>query len=143
MSKLLPILICLLLVGCISISDEEVILDTMTEVPKGTTRRFISLRQIRKGMTRKEVASILSDKVVVGYELIEPISGQYKPIVVNNPYRSEAVKRGSASYHVDYYLEKIKIQDSIVSDEELMPLVFRDDKLVGEGWDFLKKKIKN
>ena len=143
MNRLLIAVICLTLSGCVTIGGEEDLFNENIDTQKETLRRFFSLRQIHKGMTRKEVASILGNKVVVGYELVDSQSGQYKPVTINNPYRVENVQKGSVNYCIDYYLEKIEVQDDIVSDDELVPLVFRDDKLVGQGWDFLKKKIKN
>jgi hypothetical protein len=132
----------LALSGCVT-SEEENRFSEKSGIQREISRRFISLRQVHKGLTRKEVASILGNKVLIGYELADHQGGQYKPVTTNNPYRVENVQKGSVNYHIDYYLKKIKVQDDIVSDDELVPLVFRDDRLVGKGWDFLKKKIKN
>lgn len=143
MNRLLIVVICLAFSGCVTSEVEEDLFNENIGTRKEISRRFISLRQVHKGMTRKEVASILGNRVVVGYELADPQRGRYKPVTINNPYRVENVQKGSVNYYIDYYLEKIKVQDDIVSDDELVPLVFRDDKLVGQGWGFLKKKIKN
>ncbi len=105
----------------------------------GMSRRFISLRQILPDMTRKEVAAVLGDEVVIGYQLIDEKSRRYKPITVPNPYRKERFVRGGMLYVVDYYLAGIKTPDGKVTDDELIPFVFAGDKLVGTGWLFLKK----
>ena len=142
MNRLLIAIICLVVSGCVTFEERDLYNENVIASGK-TARRFISLRQVHKGMTRKEVASILGNKIVTGYELVDPAVGQYKPITTKNPYRTEKVNKGAFSYNIDYYIEKINVQDGIVSDDELVPLVFRDDKLVGKGWDFLKKRIKN
>jgi len=100
-------------------------------------RRFISLRPVRLGMTRSEVKSVLARPVVVGYELSDPDTQQYKPITRDNPQRSEVVSRGARRYAVDYYITAVNHQDAVIADDELVPLVFFDDKLVGMGWEYL------
>ena len=107
-----------------------------------STRRFISLQPIDVGMTKKEVEAALTSKVIVGYELIDEKTGQYRPIIVTNPYRSETLTKGSEAFIVDYYLAGINQQDDKVTDDELVPLVFRKEKLIGFGWPFLEEKIK-
>ncbi len=106
------------------------------------SRRFISLRQIHKGMTQKEVEAILYNKVITGYEMSWMREGQYKPIVIKNPYRQENFQKGAKKFKIYYYLVGIKKADGQVTNDELVPLVFRDKKLVGKGWRFLRQKIK-
>ena len=110
--------------------------------PGGMARRFITLSQLRPGLSRVQAASLLGKDVVTGYELADAASGQYKPITVTNPYRSEAVEKNKRSYTVDYYLVGIKVPDGKISDDELVPLVFYNDQLIGSGWDFLDQNIK-
>ncbi len=38
---------------------------------------------------------------------------------------------------------KVKKSDDKITDDELAPLVFQNDKLIGQGWDFFKKEIKH
>jgi hypothetical protein len=107
------------------------------------SRRFISLHQVKEGMKKQEVQDILPVEVIVGYELTDPAGEQYRPIIIKNPQRSESVSKGKKNYTVDYYLLGIKTPDDQITDEELVPLVYLNDKLVGIGWNYYIKQIKN
>ncbi len=139
------VLLCVLLAGCAMNYDEM----SATEISKKIelsristlSRRFLSLGQIYPGMTRQDVQGVLGNKVIVGYELVDPAAQQYKPITVANPYRSEVITKGKRQFMTDYYLAGIQQADDVISDDELVPLVFQDDKLVGLGWTYLKENI--
>jgi len=100
-------------------------------------RRFISVSQIHSGLTRAEVTSLLGKEVVTGYSLTDESSGEYTPITAANPNSTETIQKGKKSYSVDYYLVGIKVADDKVSDDELVPVVFQNEKVVGIGWDYL------
>jgi hypothetical protein len=86
-------------------------------------------KAIQDGMTLDEVHKIMGTELVIGYKFQSP---DYKPLTIPNPYRSEAGK--DPSYFIEYYIEAINQPDNIVSDSELMPLIFKDGKLIGRGW---------
>ena len=102
------------------------------------THRFVSLQQVHNGMTLEEIQAVLGKQVIVGYELVDEKTGQFKPIVVNNPYRRETVKK----YDVAYFFVGIKKADDQITDDELVPLVFKNGRLTGMGWPFLETKLK-
>lgn len=104
----------------------------------GLTHRFISLQQVHGGMTLEEIQAVLGKQVIVGYELVDEKAGQFKPIVVNNPYRRETVKK----YDVAYFFVGIKKADDQITDDELVPLVFKNGRLVGIGWPYLEARLK-
>ena len=142
MRKIVIVACCFLLAGCFTVSENIAPSDeSVEESAGGMQRRFISLRQVYKGMTRQEVKGVLLPKVIVGYELKDEESKQYKPITISNPYRSKSIQKGSKHYDVDYYLFGIMKSDGQVSDEELVPLVFHGDRLIGYGWAFFNQKI--
>ncbi len=130
--------VCCLLTGCGVMLEELQPSDmkpaAMTAMPD-MKRRFVSLQQVRIGMSRTEVKSLLALPVVVGYELIDREGRQYKPLTMINPHRAEVIRQGSKAYEVDYYLVGICRQDDMVSDEELMPLIYFNDKVVALGWE--------
>lgn len=105
--------------------------------PDPAVRRFISLHQLQKGTSRAGAKAVLGNQVVIGYEMPDIQSQRYKPVVADNPYRSEELAKGSRVYVIDYYLTGIQKSDGMVSDDELTPLVFEADALIGWGWDFL------
>jgi hypothetical protein len=104
-------------------------------------RRFISLQRLHKGLTRAEAEALLGDKVVIGYELTDEKTGQYAPLTIVNPYRTQSLTKLWRQYTVVYYLVGIMNPDGQVTEDELFPLVFQSDRLVGMGWEFLRQKI--
>jgi len=93
-------------------------------------------------MTRLEVKGILGERVVTGYEMTDPKRGQFRPLTIENPYKTGIFIKDEKRYDVDYYVVGIKVPDDKISDDEVVPLVFFQDKLVGQGWQFLNTKIK-
>jgi hypothetical protein len=87
------------------------------------------LKAVQEGMTMDQVHKIMGQEFVIGYEFHAP---DYKPLTILNPYKSEAIK--GTDYFIEYYIEAIRQPDGIVSDNELMPLIFKNDKLIGRGW---------
>ncbi len=129
---------CLVLAGC-----ESVPVQSSLPADQGVmARRFVTLSQLRTGLTRAECATILGKEIITGYELVDAGAKQYNPITTTNPYRTELISKNSKNYNVDYYLVGIKVADDKVSDDELVPLVFYNDHLIGSGWDFLNQRIR-
>jgi len=133
------LMICLLAVGCgLSVAELEPVAVEKPVLIK-MTRRFVTLRQVQVGMSRTEVRAVLALPIIVGYELYDRAGQQYKPLTEKNPQRSESLNRNSKEYEIDYYLVGIQLQDGQISDDEIAPLIFRGDKLIGIGWDYLKR----
>jgi hypothetical protein len=86
-------------------------------------------KAVQDGMTLDQVHKIMGTELVIGYQFQSP---DYKPLTVLNPYKSEAGK--DPAYFIEYYIEAIRQPDGIVSDSELMPLIFKNGKLFGRGW---------
>lgn len=91
------------------------------------------LSQIREGMTLSEVAALVKKEIVVGYSSDDP-SQPLAPVVVKNPYKVELVNAGGHQYSIFYYVSSIKKSDGMISDDELLPVVFENDVVVGQGW---------
>jgi len=61
---------------------------------------------------------------------------------IKNPYKGETMNgKDGKSYEIVYYYTTIKKLDGIVTDDELTPLVFESDRLLGWGEQFLKRLI--
>ena len=86
-------------------------------------------KAIQEGMTLEQVHKMMGDHLVIGYQFQSP---DYKPLTIPNPYKSEAGK--DPGFLIEYYIQAIRQPDGIVSDNELMPLIFKDGKLIGRGW---------
>lgn len=124
---------------------------TVTKPEPGSTSAvssvhvFASKEEIRKlmlGISREEAIALIGRTVVIGYELKNDGSKEYKAINTANPYRSQKITKGSDVFEVDYYLTEIRKADGVVSDEELTPLVFQANKLIGKSWQYFNEKIK-
>jgi hypothetical protein len=52
-----------------------------------------------------------------------------------NPYKVEIRKIDNVLYEIIYTYTSPSQLDNIINDEELTPYIFKDNKLVGIGWD--------
>ena len=82
------------------------------------------------GMSKKDVLLTMGTQTVYS-EFSSPIP---------NPYRSEAYKnRQGITFEILYYYTDLVKRDGIITDDELTPLILRNDKLAGWGWTFLEE----
>ena len=129
----------LLLAGCVTVSEE-----TVSPVSTGTFPQELKvvsqMRSVKAGMLKSEVRSLLDESITIGYQQT-PGNQSYAPITLNNPYRVEISKEGDRVFGTYYYFTGIKQADGKITDDELVPVVFENDKLVGKGWSFFKKSI--
>lgn len=86
-------------------------------------------KAIQDGMTLDQVHKIMGQELIIGYTFTDP---NYKPLTIPNPYKSEAI--AGTDYVVQYYIDSIREPNGVVGDKDLMPLIFKDGKLVGRGW---------
>jgi hypothetical protein len=126
MYNILIILLSLSLAGCVS----NVVYNPMQVANQQEIKlNESSFKAIQDGMTMDQVHKIMGQELVIGYASQTP---GYKPLTIPNPYKSEAIK--GTDYFIEYYVEAIRQPDGIVSDNELMPLIFKNGKLNGRGW---------
>jgi len=78
---------------------------------------------------------MLGDQVVVGYNVKPGPEESLEAIVIKNPTRKEV----EGDHAIAYYFAKVQKPDGIISDDELVPLIFKDDVLVDKGWDAVFK----
>ncbi len=145
MKRLLWVLSCLALAGC-AITTVTSAPDTVIVESPSASHVFPSDEVIRKlllGVSREEALALIGRTLTIGYERTENAPDQYVPVTSPNPYRSQQITKGKNIYQVDYYLTKISKADGVIAEEELTPLIFEDNKLIGKGWDFFNSKIKN
>ena len=113
-----------------------------------------SFAAIKAGMKQSQVHQIKGDGIVIGYSYQKPLSdessvskassGDYKPLTIPNPYKTEELKLKKGLYTIEYYASSVKQSDGIVNDDELIPLIFRDGILLDQGWERLKAlRLKN
>jgi hypothetical protein len=100
-----------------------------TAVPQEISLNESGFKAVKDGMTMEQVHNIMGQELIIGYALQ---SSDYKPLTIPNPYKSETIK-GTGCF-IEYYIEAIRQPDGIVHDNELMPLIFKNGKLIGRGW---------
>lgn len=101
--------------------------------------RLTRIGGVRVGMTSREVAAMMGEKTIIGYERQDAAANAYHPVTVNNPYHKEFLRSADKTRDVFYYFTHVQRADGIISTDELTPLVFENDILIGKGWDFVNK----
>jgi len=97
------------------------------------------LRRVRVGMAKLEVLDVMgTETVLVCHGAYTPCDARYA-VMLPNPYRIEVTQTvaGGVVEVVYYYTEMTKADDAI-TDDELTPLVFKDEELIGWGWTFVQ-----
>ena len=90
------------------------------------------------GMTKADVTKLMGTETVtvnlsgVGYLWAD----SYEKI--SSPYRTETLQGKDKVFEVWYYYTDLKNTDGAITDDELMPVVFDDGKLIGWGCSFLE-----
>jgi hypothetical protein len=85
---------------------------------------------VELGMSRQDVIQAMLDEV----QLLQ-MSGQ-----VTNPYATRFVKDSDGeSLEVMYYYMGMKKSDDKVSEDELVPIILKEDAVVGWGWEALEE----
>jgi len=78
----------------------------------------------------------------LGYKTKDNKLNTYEPVAIDSPYRIETLKDKAMEYKVLYYFTEVKKADNRVSEDELTPFIFEDNKLIGKSDNFLTK-LKN
>ena len=61
---------------------------------------------------------------------------------IPNPLKSEMYPADNVIFRILYYYSQRQVEDGIISDNELMPIVFKDGKLDGWGWNYWEDTAK-
>ena len=85
------------------------------------------LGMIRRNMTRGKL-----NQLELGMDKQQAVA------LLGNPYRTETLQGKDKIFLVYYYWTDIKQTDGAITDDELTPLVFDNDQLIGWGWSFLQ-----
>ncbi len=95
-----------------------------------------ALKKVSVGMKQDEVHNILGQQIIIGYQYEkESASAAAKPLTLANPYKIEDVKTAQGKCTVEYYVTAVRQPDGVVSDDEMMGLLFCNGILTDKGWD--------
>ena len=132
-------------VGCASIPEYDPVAVSRHEI---LLLNETVLSQISIGMRQAQVHEMTGESFIIGYALpsgseasvLKSPGGTpaFKPLVIANPYKKEDLTTNSGTYVIEYYVTAVHQPDGVVSDDELMPLVFKEGILIGKGWDYVK-----
>ena len=117
MRAVLILVLCVSLVGC------------ATMHMLGAENRE-SIKDLSKGMDQQYVVDYMGDTY------IWDMGAQ-----ITNPCEIATLQGNGKTIEVYYYYTGVKPADLEVSDDELTPLVFENEKLIGWGWPFLNELI--
>jgi hypothetical protein len=134
--------LCLCIAGCTAMASERGSPSGEWSAP---SIALTNIDKVQLGMTYGEVASIMGDTVSIGYRENDDVDGAYEEMLIKNPHYDEVFKGIEAHYRVVYYFTHIRKADGLVTDDELTPLVFEENRLVGKDRKFLfelKDKLK-
>ncbi len=142
MNKAFLLLSLVFLAGCV-VTTQEASLPTISETTALRNEKGLTnIGKVYVGMTFSEVKTVMGNVTTIGYEKSPLNTSGNEAITIKNPYREETLDIKGKQYLVAYYFINVLKSDEMVSDDELIPLVFLNDYLVGKGWDFFIK-LKN
>ena len=120
------IFLSLILTGC---ATSPVYNPMQSDSPQEILLNESGLKALREGMALDQVHQMMGQELIIGYKEQTP---GYLPLTIPNPYKSEAIK--NTGFFIEYYIEAIREPNGIITDNELMPLIFKNGKLIGRGW---------
>jgi len=133
--KLRHLLLCtvVLTAGCANLFFDN--LERMREDNKK------NIAQLSVGMTRVELEKVMGNGVAGG-TLGDIVFGRLQHLRASNPMREERVSGpDGASYLVLFYYTDLRQRDDRITDDELTPVVLRDEKIAGFGYAYLGERV--
>ena len=96
------------------------------------TKKLAGPGGVSLGMTRQDVLQTMLEEV----QLLQ-MSGQ-----VTNPYATRYIENvDGESLEVMYYYTGMKKADDLVTEEELVPVILKNNAVVGWGWETLEDMV--
>ena len=100
-------------------------------------RNCQNLQKLSIGMTKSKAIAVMGKKTA---------GGRFGEPKVGNPYRSAILQEKDKTFEVLYYYTESKhvfyfSSVNSIADDELTPLVFENDRLIGWGREFLEQNI--
>jgi hypothetical protein len=136
MSRKILWLLCLFFAGCVAATSRPDLSFKKGEGPS-IAIALTNIEKVKLGMTYSEVTGIMGDIVNIGYKKSDALEGAYEEVLVKSPYYEEIIEGSDARYRIVCYFTHIRKADGIITDDELTPLVFEEDLLIGKGRSFL------
>ena len=92
-----------------------------------------NLEKLKIGMKGNVVLMIMEAQTI-------KISSE--PFTIENPFRTEVYSNDSDVYKIFYFYTDLVKRDGFITDEELTPIILKNNKLIGWGRNVWKKLVK-
>ena len=132
--NVIGVLVAAVLAGCSAAAQ-----GTVKQSNPSKKGNLVVMDQVKIGMTTQDVKGLMKDEITVGYQKNPNAPNKVEPIKMKNPSRTEVLSIGNKSYEVFYYFIHAQKADGIITDDEVVPFVFDNNRLVGKSWDYLLK----
>lgn len=100
-----------------------------------------NLTKLFLGMTKDSMIVVMGTEKAQGKYWKGLVNGGYERQDYVNPYRTETLAGENVTLLVYLYYTDLKSADGAITDDELTPVVLRDDKVIGWGWMFLDDAV--
>jgi hypothetical protein len=107
-----------------------------TTVSNLVANNNMNMVHLSRGMSKAKVLCSMRSGVSV-YNCGQTASKPAARVTISNPFRSEMMEASGKTLEVLYYVTDLKPGDCAIGDDNLTPLVFEDNKLIGWGKSFL------
>ena len=128
MKKILTLLF-LALLFCSNVNSDTVF--TPREI---RTMNKEKLNKLEVGMSEKVVLMIMGSKT---------FKIESSPFIVENPFKTEVYSNDVDIYKILYFYTDLVKTDGFITDDELTPIILKNNELVGWGREIWKKLTSN
>ncbi len=146
MKQYLVVLAVLALTGCASATNfREANRTNLGRLVLGMDRSDV-LGVMGVGEQRQFTGSELDGPIGTGRDSMGVMSvripiGGNRPVLYN-PHRGELYNADGSSWEIFYYYTTVAHNDGMVTEDELTPIVLRDDVLIGWGWTLWAREVR-
>lgn len=89
------------------------------------------LLNLSAGLSKQEVLAVMGTKTIRADD----------GTVVTNPYRTEMYRAKGSVFELLLYYTDIQKSDGAITDDELTPIVIKDEEVDGWGWSYWNNVI--
>ena len=90
----------------------------------------------------KELEIGMKENVVLMIMETQTIKIASDPFIIENPFKVEVYSNDVDVYRIFYFYTDLVKKDGFITDEELTPVIIKNNKLIGWGRDVWKKLVK-
>ncbi len=133
--RIIGIILLLLAISCTTAA---------TKLSRFRAENRTNLMRLKPGITKEETLAIMGVKSVEisNKWQVGPANPNRVDAIYLNPHKNEYLIGPSDTIEVIYYYTELKRNDGVISDDELTPLVFRHDQLIGWGQSVLNDSVR-